>query len=118
MKTVLITGASGFFGKSVLRALKAGDEQDRYICIGHRHVLDRDDSRFEWVQTDLLKKDAICHLIETYQPSHIIHLAWFVEHGAFWHASLNVDWLWATTQLFDAFLKHGGRHFIGAGTIF
>jgi nucleoside-diphosphate-sugar epimerase len=118
MKTVFITGASGFFGRSVLRALKAGLTQDRYVCVSHRNLVTVDDARFTSVQVDLMQEAAMRAIVQKYKPTHVIHLAWFVEHGAFWHAPQNVDWVWATVKLCDAFLKNGGRQFIGAGTLF
>ncbi|WP_052545741.1 NAD-dependent epimerase/dehydratase family protein [Candidatus Hepatobacter penaei] len=118
MKKILVTGASGFFGKSVLRALHRRKTDDQFICLGHTHTLLPLDHRFVWERADLLDAEASARLMEKYKPSHVIHLAWYVAHGCFWHAPENVDWLKATNDLFDAFCAQGGQHFLGAGTLF
>ena len=37
------------------------------------------------------------------RPSHLLHLAWYVEHGAFWTSPENERWLAASLVLLDHF---------------
>ncbi|MCD8566641.1 MAG: NAD(P)-dependent oxidoreductase [Alphaproteobacteria bacterium] len=51
-----------------------------------------------------------------HKPTHLIHLAWYAEHGKFWNAPENKTWLEATKNLMEVFATNGGQRFIGAGT--
>ena len=50
------------------------------------------------------------------QPSHVLHLAWYVEHGRFWAAPENLDWVGATLSLARAAAEAGATRFVGTGT--
>lgn len=65
---------------------------------------------------DLLQEQSVRKLIQTVRPSHLLHLAWFTEPGAFWSSPANFDWLTASTHLFAAFKEAGGRRIVGAGS--
>lgn len=67
-------------------------------------------------RVDLLDTADAARLVDTVRPTHLLHFAWTVEHGAFWTSPSNLDWLTATLSLLHAFARTGGRRFIGAGT--
>jgi nucleoside-diphosphate-sugar epimerase len=46
----------------------------------------------------------------------LLHFAWNAEHGVFWRAPDNLNWLAASLGLLRAFAEHGGRRFVGVGT--
>jgi len=48
--------------------------------------------------------------------SHLLHLAWYTEHGRFWEAPENRDWADATLRLARSFLAAGGERLVAAGT--
>ena len=48
--------------------------------------------------------------------THLLHLAWFAEHGRFWRAPENVAWTGATGELVQEFAAAGGRRVVVAGT--
>ncbi|ESQ88899.1 hypothetical protein ABAC460_14050 [Asticcacaulis sp. AC460] len=50
------------------------------------------------------------------RPSHLLHSAWITEHGRYWGASENADWLRASQDLIEAFARHGGRRVVGVGS--
>ncbi len=50
------------------------------------------------------------------RPSHVLHLAWYVEHGRFWAAPENLDWVSATLSLARAAAEAGVTRFVGTGT--
>ncbi len=116
MRTVLITGASGFFGKSLIDALKKTKNDHEFICVYHTKRYDIEDTRFSWIQADLLNHTTHHSLMHTLNPTDFIHLAWDVPPGNFWHSLKNVDWLYASVSLFNEFGKVGGKKFIGAGS--
>ena len=50
------------------------------------------------------------------QPTHLLHLAWYTEHGSFWNQSENLAWLAASVRLVGAFAAAGGRRAVIAGS--
>jgi nucleoside-diphosphate-sugar epimerase len=45
-----------------------------------------------------------------------LHFAWYAEHGRFWHAAENLDWVGATLWLVRRFSECGGHRAVLAGT--
>ena len=114
---ILITGASGFFGRSLINALQLESGDFEVFCPFRSNTFDMEDSRFQWVPCDLLNSEDIKTLISDLKPTHLVHLAWYVHPQKFWNAKENFDWLDASIQLFQAFCEHKGQVFIGAGTL-
>ncbi|PWE57720.1 NAD(P)-dependent oxidoreductase [Metarhizobium album] len=109
---VLLTGAGGFIGRHVLDALdKQGIET---IAVGRRKPDGCPDSAFE--RADLLEIDDFDAFATKLGATHLLHLAWYAEHGKYWNSPLNLRWCEATTRLVEAFCKAGGRHVVMAGT--
>ena len=109
---VLLTGAGGFIGRHVLDALdKQGIET---IAVGRRKPDGWPDSAFE--VADLLEIDDLDALTAKVGATHLLHLAWYAEHGKYWNSPLNLRWCDTTTRLVEAFCKAGGRHVVMAGT--
>jgi len=65
---------------------------------------------------DLLEPDAAARLVDEVRPTHLLHLAWYAEPGAFWESPENARWLDASVRLLDAFAASGGRRAVVAGT--
>ena len=93
MAVVLVTGASGFLGRHALTALRSD---------GHEvHGLSRRppaDDACIWHVGDMLDADAVARLIRSLRPSHLLHLAWVMEHGRYWTSPENVRWVEATME--------------------
>ena len=117
MKKILITGASGFFGKSLLDALQGSRDDFKCYYVYSSKEIKTYDQRFQWVPRNLLNKDASSQLINELQPTHLVHLAWHVPPQQFWTAKENIDWVYASLNLFQAFCENGGKVFVGAGTL-
>ncbi len=111
-RRVLVTGGSGFLGRQALAPLL-----DRGFEV---HAVSRQAARaggpVRWHQADLLDGESPKQLCDAVSPSHLLHLAWQVEHGVFWESPENFDWLAASVLLFRAFAEAGGRRIVGAGT--
>lgn len=107
---VLLTGASGFVGRHVLKALQ--DHKIEVIAVG----LTRPQLSVEHVNVDFLQTVDFGPLVQQVKATHLLHLAWYAEHGKYWASPLNLRWTYATTRLVDAFCGAGGRRVVIAGT--
>lgn len=55
-------------------------------------------------------------LIQSARPTHLVHLAWYAEHGEYWTSPLNLRWAEASVRLVETFCAAGGRKVVAAGT--
>lgn len=120
MRTVLVTGATGFVGRQVLKALLTSGTKTHIV------VRDGNSAQFENVEAietvattpDLFAENAdwwakVCSGIDT-----VIHLAWYAEPGKYLTSSKNLDCLIGTLQLAKGAVGAGARRFVGVGTCF
>jgi nucleoside-diphosphate-sugar epimerase len=111
MKRVLVTGASGFIGKSVVTALRGHADEIHTV---HNTARQMTDSRNH--TANLLDPAQVDRLMERIKPTHLIHLAWYAEHGKYWTGPLNLDWVAASLKIFQSFASNGGQRAVFAGT--
>jgi nucleoside-diphosphate-sugar epimerase len=143
-RRVLVTGASGFVGRRVVEPLVArgfevhavarsvpagargdegGDEAERAGGLARtggvepvRAEAARGGGDVVWHAADLLDAAARRALVARVGASHLLHLAWYAEPGAFWAARENAPWVAATVGLVDEFAAAGGVRATIAGT--
>lgn len=113
MKRVLVTGATGFIGRHVLGPLV--DRGFEVVAVSRSVLHDRDE-RVRWIAADLLQPGEPARVVHAARPDQVLHCAWYAEHGKFWHAAENFEWVQATLSLAAAFADAGGRRFVGAGS--
>lgn len=65
---------------------------------------------------DLLNFRDTSELMGNVRPSHLLHLAWYVEHGKFWSSLENFRWVEASLHLLQTFREGGGQRVTIAGT--
>ncbi|MEI6415051.1 MAG: NAD(P)-dependent oxidoreductase [Pseudomonadota bacterium] len=111
---VLLTGASGFIGQQVLASLRRSGID--VVTVGRTCPHDLVSASF--IQADLLDESSLVPLFDRIFPTHLIHLAWVTEYGAYRTSPMNLQWTHASSQLVQAFCKAGGRHVVVAGTCF
>ena len=111
MKRVLVTGASGFIGRHALGALAARGYEVH--AVARRPSAE---SAAQWHAVDLLDAHAAATLLARLRPTHLLHFAWYAEHGKFWTAPENFAWVDASQHLLQAFVANGGRRFVGVGS--
>lgn len=115
MKRVLLTGASGFVGRqSIEPLLRRGYEIHAVWNSNAPDISNYGSITFH--KADILDRREIQRLCQSVRATHLLHFAWYVEHGKFWNASENEDWLRAGIHLLDRFKENGGERVVMAGT--
>ncbi len=108
---ILLTGATGFIGTQVLRHLTSAGQ----VHCTSRHLQEAT-TDVHWHEVDLKDSGACEAVIRKVRPDILVHCAWNTDHGEFWEAKDNVQWLEAGMALFTAFVECGGARIIGCGT--
>jgi len=109
---LLLTGASGFIGQHVLNGLQQRGIET--VMLGRRRA--SNSSFAEFIEADLLAVADFSALVKQSQATHLLHLAWYAEHGKFWNSPLNLRWVDATARLVEAFCEAGGCKVVVAGS--
>lgn len=114
MKTVLLTGATGYIGQYAIDFLR----RKNYVVHAVSSKPQNNESREDlvWHQVNLLDEEESKNLIKKVRPTHLLHFAWYVEHGKFWNAPENLDWLRSSLFLAKEFAESGGQRIVTAGT--
>ena len=104
-KRVLLTGASGFIGRHCIRPLI----QRGYDVVGtYRASQPLAIEGVRWVRAELLQAGSAQRLIDDIAPSHLLHLAWYVEPGKMIGHVDNLSWVSASVDLLRSFHERGG----------
>lgn len=111
-KKVLLTGATGFIGRQCIEPLeRRGFEV---------HAVYREeplaDPRATWHKADLLSDTAAADLCAVVRPTHLLHMAWYVNPKDYKTSPENEKWVDATTRLMNAFVRGDGSRAVLAGT--
>lgn len=107
---VLLTGASGFIGRYVLKALQHHGIE--VVAVGRA----RPQPSVPFIEADLLSITDFGPLVQQAQATHLLHLAWYADHGKYWKSPLNLRWAEAATRLVESFCAAGGQQVVVAGT--
>lgn len=109
---VLLTGGSGFLGRHVLQSLLACGIDT--VAMGRQRL--PGSTAVDWIEADLLTCATVDDLVKASGATHLLHLAWFTEHGAYWDSPVNMKWVEASTRLVEVFCRAGGQKVVVAGT--
>jgi nucleoside-diphosphate-sugar epimerase len=113
---VVLTGASGFVGRQALASLL--ESGHAVHALARTAPADAARSGATWHEVDLLADPELrsSGLLVKIEPELLVHLAWYAEHGVYWHSPENVRWVEASLALLRAFAAAGGRRAVIAGT--
>jgi len=115
---VLLTGATGFVGRQILRILIGRGAEVRVVVRGASRLMDADTGVSIIVSPDLFAESAswwtqTCDGIDI-----VIHAAWYAEPGKYLQSPLNLDCLEGTLRLARGAADAGVHRFVGVGTCF
>ena len=113
MSRVLVTGASGFIGRRALVALRRRGLEVH--AVARRPLGERADG-VAWHAADLLQDGPRRTVLEQVRATHLLHLAWYAQPGAFWAARENASWAAASVRLVEEFADAGGERAVLAGS--
>ena len=71
-----------------------------------------------WHAANLLETAQIAKLIDAVQPTHLLHLAWFVVPGRLITAAENFDWVTSSLQSLQRFADAGGGRALMCGSAY
>ncbi|HXH34717.1 MAG TPA: NAD(P)-dependent oxidoreductase [Plantibacter sp.] len=114
MKRILLTGGTGFIGRHAIAPLLARGFEVHALSRG-RDSGEAGES-VVWHDLDLRDAQATGAVVHEIGASHLLHLAWYAEHGKFWDSPENLDWVAASALLVRAFREAGGERAVLAGT--
>lgn len=120
MRKILVTGATGFVGKQVLKQL---NNHSVFIRIVSRGDQDNLLSSQEHVDEVIITKNFFTETTQWYENickdiDVVIHLAWYAERGKYLESPLNLECLSGTLNFAKAAAKQDVKKFVGAGTCF
>lgn len=114
MKTVLLTGASGFIGRHCISLL--AERGYEVYAVARRPLSSPAFPNVHWRSCDLLAPGTPTTLCEELRPQYLLHTAWYAVPGEFWQSLENIEWVRSSLELASAFQRTGGTRMLATGT--
>lgn len=115
MKTILVTGATGFLGNYICPILiKNGN---KLKIVSRNQSLNNIHKNCEIIYTEDLFSEPLTWWLNNLKGVDVVlHLAWYLEHKKYWDSLENIKCLEGSIVLATAALQKEIKHFIGIGT--
>ena len=115
---IFVTGASGFIGAHVTKALLGKGHSVALLSIPDDPLTRLQDmpGSFEVITGTLNDVSMLQQALSEFQPETCIHLAWYAEPGKYLQAAENIQSLTASLSLLNILIKTGCRQVVMAGT--
>lgn len=113
MKRILVTGANGCIGKSLLRLLVQKGYEVHAVS---RKKVNSKDNFIHWYQVDLTELCEIEELFKVVKPTYLMHLAWDITPGKYKNSPSNLTWVQASIEIIINFKRYGGKRVVISGT--
>jgi nucleoside-diphosphate-sugar epimerase len=113
MKKIVVTGAAGFIGRHCIAWLVAAGYEVHAVDLVK---FETEEKSIIWHRVDLFDAAAVAAFFEIVKPTHLLHLAWFVDPATYRTSTKNVSWVRATLYIVEQFHKYGGARLVVAGT--
>lgn len=119
-RKIILTGATGFVGRQVTRALSKSDIELRFIVReGKAANFESLDCSHEIVEIkDLFSQNADWWAQQCKGVHTVVHMAWYVEPGQYLQSPKNFECLSGSLELAKGAAQAGVKRFIGLGTCF
>jgi nucleoside-diphosphate-sugar epimerase len=114
MKSVLVTGATGFVGRHTLPVLLDHGFEVHALFSQGLPVLKH--ASIHWHEINLHDTQQVEELFQQISPSHLLHLAWYAKPKEYWTSPLNIEWVYSSIHLLNAFIKARGQRAVLTGT--
>tara|TARA_B100000767_G_scaffold59330_1_gene55093 strand:+ start:678 stop:1529 length:852 start_codon:yes stop_codon:yes gene_type:complete len=120
LKRILLTGATGFVGKQVLKRLS---NQNVSIRIISRNTQEKNFPAYKNISEVIETKNFFTESSEWYEDickdiDIVIHVAWYAERGKYLESPINLECLAGTLKFAQSASKKGIKKFVGVGTCF
>ena len=113
---VLLTGASGFVGARVARALVARGHEVTAMFLPQDRLDRLNGVAVDLAPCDLQDEKEVQKLVNSKKPEGCIHLAWYAVPGLYLHSEENLKSLLASAALMQRLPAAGCRDIVMAGT--
>jgi nucleoside-diphosphate-sugar epimerase len=115
---ILVTGASGFIGSHVVKALVNSGHDVLCFVLPSDNLWRLADvtNQIELLKGDLRSISNVRYELQKWRPTTCVHLAWYAEPGRYLQAAENLDSLRGSLDLLQILISCGCEQFIGTGT--
>lgn len=120
MKTILLTGASGFVGKQIFNALSKSNVRIVPIVRAGKESSFQSQPNIDRVvcSPDIFQESADWWADQCKGIDIVIHAAWYAEPGKYLQSQKNMDCLIGSLNLAKGAVMAGVKRFVGIGTCF
>jgi nucleoside-diphosphate-sugar epimerase len=120
MRTILLTGTTGFVGRQILKALSSTDITIVPVVRSGKESSLNEFPNIERVisSPDIFAQDVEWWARQCTGVDIVIHSAWYAEPGKYLRSPLNTDCLIGSLNLAKGAVKAGVKRFVGIGTCF